>query len=322
MTVRVRDLSAIRRAVSSLIAFSVGFEGVYQGIVLTPQAIMASGGIPPYSFSAVGLPTGVTINAVTGIISGTPTVFGNFTATVTVTDNAGNSINVSAFFSIIQTAFSDDFNRANSTDLGSNWIRSFGNNTSAGGVGSSWGTAQITAGNPNRCSLIGAGPNNPTGTLYTAWLPIPVMASLYNQPKTFAQATFISTTVSIAAAIAVRYNEAHEAGPITTPNGCDAYVITLDGQTIRLLNGSAAVNIGPNSVPIVAGNVLRLEVENTGADLILISRVNGAIVNNNTILAAATPITKGMPCFILRSVGGAPPTAQNCVFDDFSCGVF
>ncbi len=48
---------------------------------------MGSGGTPPLIWSAVGLPNGLSINPATGLISGTPTVLGLFSATVTLTDS-------------------------------------------------------------------------------------------------------------------------------------------------------------------------------------------------------------------------------------------
>jgi hypothetical protein len=49
----------------------------------------------PISWSATGLPTGVSINAATGVISGTPTVAGSYAITVTATNYGGTSTAVS-----------------------------------------------------------------------------------------------------------------------------------------------------------------------------------------------------------------------------------
>ncbi len=49
----------------------------------------ATGGLPPYSFSASGLPAGVSL-APDGMAGGTPTATGTFSVTVTVTDSAGS----------------------------------------------------------------------------------------------------------------------------------------------------------------------------------------------------------------------------------------
>jgi hypothetical protein len=60
------------------------------GILNQPyfQLVSASGGVQPYRWSAAGLPAGLSINATTGQISGTPTAAGNFGIAVTVSDNA------------------------------------------------------------------------------------------------------------------------------------------------------------------------------------------------------------------------------------------
>ncbi|MBK8205663.1 MAG: putative Ig domain-containing protein [Planctomycetes bacterium] len=65
-----------------------GVENVAYG----PVTIVATGGTPPYTWSATGLPTGVSINPSTGEISGTPTVNGAFASiVVTVTDSGAQS---------------------------------------------------------------------------------------------------------------------------------------------------------------------------------------------------------------------------------------
>jgi Zn-dependent metalloprotease len=71
-----------------------GTVGVNASLTMT-----ASGGTPPYSFSATGLPPGKSINASTGVISGAPTTAGTFSSTVTVTDSAASPGSASVTFS-------------------------------------------------------------------------------------------------------------------------------------------------------------------------------------------------------------------------------
>jgi len=62
-----------------------------QGVPITPVTLTGSGGAGgPYTFSATGLPAGLTMSS-NGTISGTPTVTGVFSYTVTITDKDGNS---------------------------------------------------------------------------------------------------------------------------------------------------------------------------------------------------------------------------------------
>jgi subtilisin family serine protease len=65
--------------------------------VVTSLQMSASGGSTPYTWSATGLPTGLSINASSGLISGTPTTAATFTVTVIARDTAGQT--ASATFS-------------------------------------------------------------------------------------------------------------------------------------------------------------------------------------------------------------------------------
>jgi len=66
-----------------------------QGVPITPVTMVGTGGAGgPYTFTATGLPNGLSISS-TGTISGTPTVSGTFSYTVTITDSAKNKGTVS-----------------------------------------------------------------------------------------------------------------------------------------------------------------------------------------------------------------------------------
>jgi zinc metalloprotease ZmpA len=70
------------------------------GTAITPFTITASGGTSPYHYAATGLPGGVTINATSGQVSGTPTGGGTFNVTVNVTDSSNPVKSGSTAFTI------------------------------------------------------------------------------------------------------------------------------------------------------------------------------------------------------------------------------
>jgi hypothetical protein len=73
------------------------------GTPITSFTMSASGGTPPYTWSATGLPPGLSIGSSSGTVSGTPTTANTYTVTVTATDTASHSGSTTFTFTINPT---------------------------------------------------------------------------------------------------------------------------------------------------------------------------------------------------------------------------
>lgn len=76
-----------------------GTQNATAGTAIAPLTLSASGGTPPYTWTATGLPTGVAISA-DGVVSGTPSAAGTSTVTVTATDSTGATGSASFGFQV------------------------------------------------------------------------------------------------------------------------------------------------------------------------------------------------------------------------------
>jgi len=83
---------------SPTITSSSASQSSVYGAAITNYQILATN--CPTSYTASGLPAGVTINTTTGLISGTPTVVGTYTTTITATNGIGTSTSISKDFII------------------------------------------------------------------------------------------------------------------------------------------------------------------------------------------------------------------------------
>lgn len=75
----------------------------------TPASVQlsASGGTAPYTWSAAGLPAGLSLDTASGLVSGTPTAPGAFTATVTATDSVSATGTATVAWTVTASACAD-----------------------------------------------------------------------------------------------------------------------------------------------------------------------------------------------------------------------
>ena len=67
------------------------------GSAIAAFTLSATGGTTPYTWSATGLPPGVTIGSTTGTVSGTPTTAGTYNVTATATGSGGSGSGSTSF---------------------------------------------------------------------------------------------------------------------------------------------------------------------------------------------------------------------------------
>ncbi len=74
-------------------AVSISTASLSNAVVGTAYSftLAVTGGTAPFTWAASGLPSGLSVNTTTGVISGTPTAVATPSVTVTVTDNAGKT---------------------------------------------------------------------------------------------------------------------------------------------------------------------------------------------------------------------------------------
>lgn len=87
-----------QRRAASLVIDGTPVETSTNGVAYAGFTVTASGGQSPYAYSGWGLPSGITVDASTGEVAGTPTESGVFDVTIRAADIQGNTADL--FFTL------------------------------------------------------------------------------------------------------------------------------------------------------------------------------------------------------------------------------
>ncbi len=217
-----------------------------------------------------------------------------------------------------QTQFSDNFTRADSSTLGSNWGRLLANNPTAIGTSACF----IDSISTNNMFLQGSGQLNPVVFYETGFMPMPVYFNLYNKDRTVASITTVSLAIGGGGVIGLccRFNTDLRTG--VGARDYDAYFLDLTTGSM----GAVTRFTSTGSALIIAGQgwthpgTFGIRCSGVGGTVLVETFLNGvaaaSIADTN-----ASRILNGSPIVLGNLIAGQSNNFQFRA-SAFSCGVF
>ena len=250
------------------------------------SALVATGGVPPYTFSisSGSLPPGLTLNPTTGAITGTPTTYGTFNFTAKVVDSTGTAAGTTT---------------ANCSIVISPPAITLACATSTGQVGVAYSSALVaTGGVPPYTFSISSGSLPPGLTLN------PTTGAITGTPTTYGTFNFTAKVV----------DSTGTAAGTTTAN-CS---IVISPPTLTLICASSAAEVGvPYSSSVVATG---------GTPPYTFSIVSGSLppgltLNPSAGAIAGVPTSEGTFTYTVEVTDATGATATaSCTITTTTCG--
>ena len=212
----------------------------YEGVPITPVTLQGDGGSGgPYTFSATGLPPGLTIST-SGTISGTPTQSGTFNYTVTIKDRAGHISTVDCSVTVLPPPASSMIASGDTATIGF-WHNQNGQALIDSMNGSPTSTALGNWLATNFPYLYGPqSPNDLTNQSNTAVAALFLKFFDVKGPKTYAQIMAGALAAYVTSTNLAGGNYASQYGFATSTGGVGGYGFNVgsDGTAIGLSNNT------------------------------------------------------------------------------------